>query len=1182
MFDASSTGNLNTAKPFRFNDVLTKFLFRIPEFQRGYSWESDQLRDYIRDLETIIENYPTTSEHHNFGTIQCKHVCYYESVDTGLSDAELFDVSDGQQRLITTLLFLRALGEKMKELGEPNHLDGLVSNFNNSYKERLGGGIHGPVEQIPRLSITKHSPFNDCLRDLILTGVHRASTPSPVRMMKEALDWFKNELEDKNLNQCKDYKKTLLERAEIVLLSNVNSNQHMVFEARNNRGRDVSELDKVKNLIQLIEQRGHISVGLDFPKIWFDSLMDLDEYGLSGRSNENLIVSYAMSLSVRGRHITPNSCYDDFRAKFWDLTERPHAAKESQLEDFVQGYQHVVEAFRQLRREDTALTLPRFSTNSKQLKKAKDALYNIRLSNKEGIMEPVLIASYLSIDVDKLVDFAEVAQTAERALFRIYIAPRSGQGPRRTNWRQSEHHQAAYNIYKNVPQVRAGKTCLPKKYQTSAIKKLHHLLPDEYAINFLCNLTINEAGRNLTNMMQDIIGAKNAYKTSSNWGQYLLFQYEKGINPALHEFWNDTFVMKGRDSRNFTMEHIMPQDPRLEAGGSIENYWLRDKMRGFASPEESEAYLHRLGNLVMARAERNSWYGNHPYRMHRSDPAGSGAKRAMYRDRVEHGGDWSRVYQIGGYYNHWGKHKIVHRHALIALWAVGRWKMNCSCDDDPSEEDMRILDKLDDLTQRFEEDFGDKDWYKPEADQQTIDDEEVELEDEEDLFEDDETLVVNEEQEEFDNFTEELNRTITEGITQAHLATQPTEIEISNATERNVWIEKTKTKDGRKEIPDRISGARSLGRAIWSPQRGKPPKGKEHQKGADIYSEMRKVRKGDLVIHLVINSPKETYISGVSVVKNDGVIEDKSVQWAGRECPGYRHELESYIELREPINRSHLLSEGNKEELNEIAQEGKVFYTSGLELRQGHYLTPCTPRLSALLNQICKQVNNSPLPHFEEEQALDINSTKTTTPSLEQKSVKEVEQYYGGNANLGPAWPDDNFVFGSERPGYHNRGRVKNSRVNSWAEVMKAHGIKRVVCLLHPEGKLGLYDDLESQYNSHFGSENVLMAPIIDRDISTKENIKNIVDFLDESERLELPVVVHCSAGMGRTGHVLAVWRNHRWLVDRDKALKDSNWGDENRWPLEALSKDSRHLGRPIDRVDYYDLMDEVRMEEEE
>ena len=137
MFDASSTVHLNTAEPYRFNDVLQNFLFRIPEYQRGYSWERDQLRDFIRDLETILENYPKTAEHHNFGTIQCKHMGEYKSVDTGLFDAVLFDVSDGQQRLITTLLFLRALGETMKNLGESNHLDGPSRNFNNSYKKKL-------------------------------------------------------------------------------------------------------------------------------------------------------------------------------------------------------------------------------------------------------------------------------------------------------------------------------------------------------------------------------------------------------------------------------------------------------------------------------------------------------------------------------------------------------------------------------------------------------------------------------------------------------------------------------------------------------------------------------------------------------------------------------------------------------------------------------------------------------------------------------------------------------------------------------------------------------------------------------------------------------------------------------------------------------------------------------------
>jgi protein-tyrosine phosphatase len=535
----------------------------------------------------------------------------------------------------------------------------------------------------------------------------------------------------------------------------------------------------------------------------------------------------------------------------------------------------------------------------------------------------------------------------------------------------------------------------------------------------------------------------------------------------------------------------------------------------------------------------------------------------MYRDHTSHGNDWNRVHEIGRYYNNWGKQTIVHRHAFIALWATERWKMDCSCDSKPDEEDMRILESLDELHPIFYEENGDKDWYKPESVEETIVDQEDELE--EDLAADDETLVVTEEQEspDYEPFEDDLLEV---------------EMEIPADTGRNVWVEKTKTEKKGKEIPDRTSGPKALGRAIWSPQ--------ESKSGQDIYAEMRDVSKGDLIIHLVNNSTKDTYISGVSVVRNDGVIEETDVQWGDQKGPGYKHELESYIKLREPIYRPYLLSEENREEMNEIRQEGKVFYTANMQLRQGHYLTPCVPKLADLINQICKQVNNSPLPHFGEQQTSDITSTVPKITRLDQESVKAVETYYGGDANFGPAWPDDTIVFGSERPGYHDGSKVKQTRVESWTRLMKAKGINRVVCLLHPDGKLKRYEHLEGglegQYISHFGSGNVLMAPIPDYDISTKENIKNIVDFLEQSERLELPVVVHCSAGSGRTGHVLSVWRNYHWDVEKNKALKQSDWNPANRWPKEALGKISKHLGREIDGVDYYDLMNAVRKDEEE
>ena len=1210
MFDVPGGGSTGTniAEPVNFNDLFMGSLFEIPEYQRGYSWENRHLEKFLQDIRTIVSNYDDgidlsgtfdpdreNIEHHNFGTVQSS-VSKKVNPTSGRADdrVAIVRVSDGQQRLVTTLLFLRALAERIAdEYADPDPLDGLKKNFIASYKELdAHDQPTGSPKDIQRLTLN-HPKFNNCLKDLILAGVHSETTPTPVTKMKEALEWFKDALQEDNLPSCRELLETILKRSELVLLRNKNSLEFMVFEARNNRGRQVSELDKVKNLIQLIEHRGHITGGLDFPKIWFNSLIDLDKpgIGLSEEIHENRILSYALSLGVlRSEVKNIGASYTHFHDKFWALTEKPHTLKEKQLKTFVSTFVDVVKAYRQLRRSD--ITLPRFTQKStpqkRGLKSAKEALYSIKLTNRIGILEPILIAAYLTIDEDKLGDFAHVCQQAERALFRVYIAPGDsaarGSGGKRVDHKKKEIFQQAHDIYKIGSREGTEKSrkidgnyidCLPSRSRRSPNNSLPHLKPDEHAIHFLCDLTLNESGKTLKVLLDDLINSRNAYNPGQvKWGRYVIFQYEKSVNTALSWSTQHSQFAGGKDTRDFHAEHIMPKNPRIEkgkGGTQIKNYWLRGgPPKQFNSEVEREGYLHRLGNLVLSSFDRNQWYENHPYRRSAQEPAGTGDKRTMYRDRRKHGGDFYKVYEVERYYKEWDQHTIQHRQKLIAIWAVDRWKMDCSCDKGIKENEWPTMYRIPQLTDEFQNDFGNQLWFSDEEPEhgELAAEIEVDQPEEDELADYDETLATEDGQEPDDPHPTD----------EADGPTQEVELEIPDPTNRNVWVEKTKTMDNGKEILHRTSGPRALGRAIWSPR--------ESKSGQDIYAEMRDVSKGDLIIHLVNNSTKDTYISGVSVVKNDGVIEEDGITGSDWEGPAYLHELQEYIELSSPIYRPNILSEENRAVMDEIRQDSKVFYTANMKLRQGHYLTPCTPRLADLINQICIEVNNSPLPHFDDQQTLVSNSSIPAVVQVDAESVEAAETQYGGPANFGPVWPGDQLVFGSERPGYETKSDVPQTRVKSWIGLMKAHGIRRVVCLLHPKGKLKLYDHieggLEGQYNSKFDPENVLMVPIIDRDIASEDQIKNIVDFLDESERLELPVVVHCSMGYGRAGHVLAVWRNYRHGVNRGKALAQTNWGGANRGPKEALGYQSKHLESRIEPTDYYDLMNAVSTDEEE
>jgi protein-tyrosine phosphatase len=124
---------------------------------------------------------------------------------------------------------------------------------------------------------------------------------------------------------------------------------------------------------------------------------------------------------------------------------------------------------------------------------------------------------------------------------------------------------------------------------------------------------------------------------------------------------------------------------------------------------------------------------------------------------------------------------------------------------------------------------------------------------------------------------------------------------------------------------------------------------------------------------------------------------------------------------------------------------------------------------------------------------------------------------------FGAATPQEPIVFGARRPGYPSH-RVPQAEVDDWIAFMQRQGIQRVVCHL-PDSQLAYYDHLLESYRQAFGADRVCWAPIRDFHLADVRTLtETILPFLAQAERCNEKTVVHCSGGIGRTGHVLAAW----------------------------------------------------------
>lgn len=130
-------------------DLFKNSVFKIPNYQRGYSWENVHRRDLLDDLEVIqiCQNDQQKERRHYTGTV----VLEPNGNQEGFGESyKKYDVVDGQQRLTTLLILLKTTVNELRQIKGTDEKEAqkIADNIQERYLT-----VEGPQGSIFKLSL---------------------------------------------------------------------------------------------------------------------------------------------------------------------------------------------------------------------------------------------------------------------------------------------------------------------------------------------------------------------------------------------------------------------------------------------------------------------------------------------------------------------------------------------------------------------------------------------------------------------------------------------------------------------------------------------------------------------------------------------------------------------------------------------------------------------------------------------------------------------------------------------------------------------------------------------------------------------------------------------------------------------------------------------------------------------
>ena len=560
---------MSDTKLLSLSEIFNNKIFRIPDFQRGYSWEERQLEDFWEDIQNLSPN-----KIHYIGLLTVEPIKKDEIINVEKWKDDLwllkkgmsaYYVIDGQQRLTTLIILLHEILRTFKDdeginFGQKSEwIDRfLYRSYNQIYKSFVFG-------------YEKDNPSDEYFKTKILEQDSSAADKYPETLYTANLMFAKEYFAKKLKDLSKECKEEIFDKAVNRLKFNYyeiddSLDVYVTFETMNNRGKDLSHLELLKNrliyLSTLLHEDDETKERLrkDINETW----KTIYEY--LGKNKENPLDDDVFLFNHWVMYFTYDRSQSDVYAEF--LLKKKFTSK-----NVLCGNISI---------EDIKAYIDSLSKCVKQwfyIYKIKGHIHKLERVGW-GAFPPMIMAVFTKERNEELIwDFLDAC---ERFNFLVFAVSH-----RSSNTQNS-------NLYRKAREYYIGNLDLE-----TLIHDIDFLTDGEENGNYYGWFDLERFRNHINELF-----SKNDREGFYSWSglRYFLYEYELYLqdNANTKVTWEDFNKRKKEE----TIEHIYPQS-------ATDIYWK--KRFGNLKPTEKRLYLNSLGNLLLLSRSKNSKLQNYDF-----------------------------------------------------------------------------------------------------------------------------------------------------------------------------------------------------------------------------------------------------------------------------------------------------------------------------------------------------------------------------------------------------------------------------------------------------------------------------------------------------------------------------------------------------------------------------------------